>query len=111
MRSQRIVLFVAMLASWSGCEGDPWEASGEAQGYGGVLHATCSASGGGAAGAPSSTLGGDVAGANDDIVAGAGPVRARFVAGTNVEQTLEPLDCGVDGVAIENAGPPRNRVN
>jgi hypothetical protein len=24
---------------------------------------------------------------------------------------LPPLDCGTDGVAIENAGPPKNRVN
>jgi hypothetical protein len=32
-------------------------------------------------------------------------------AGAGGSSTAPPLDCGPHGVAIENAGPPRNRVN
>jgi hypothetical protein len=32
-------------------------------------------------------------------------------AGAAPPSATEPLDCGANGVAIENAGPPKNRVN
>ena len=31
--------------------------------------------------------------------------------GSEVTRELAPLDCGQDGIAIENAGPPKNRIN
>jgi hypothetical protein len=46
--------------------------------------------------------------------AGAGGSATPPVAGSGgneVTRELAPLDCGQDGVVIENAGPPKNRIN
>jgi hypothetical protein len=51
------------------------------------------------------------AGASGSGQAGTGEPRVRFVPGTSAPQKTPPLDCGIDGIALENAGPPQNRVN
>lgn len=59
------------------------------------------------AGRPGGAAGAGLAGAAGSAaqapVAGSG--------GSEVARELPPLDCGADGIVIENAGPPKNRIN
>jgi hypothetical protein len=61
----------------------------------------------GAAGAAGAKAAGQAAGAGAQPAAGSGGTST----GTASVRELPPLDCGKDGIVIENAGPPKNRVN
>jgi hypothetical protein len=61
---------------------------------------------GGGRGAARGGAGGSSAGAG-----GASATAGAGAAGMMPDRALAPLDCGANGVAIENAGPPKNRVN
>ncbi|MET0385994.1 MAG: M64 family metallopeptidase [Polyangiales bacterium] len=58
------------------------------------------------AGRPAAESGSGAAGSS-----AAGSSGAGTAAPTGSDRPVPPLDCGPNGVAIENAGPPANRVN
>lgn len=98
MRCRRILILCVLLGSWSACGEDK---STEDR----LPQATF---GGGASGHVDADV---QAGASGSGQAGASEPRARFVPGTSAPQETPPLDCGIDRIALENAGPPQNRVN
>ncbi|MFZ5896534.1 MAG: M64 family metallopeptidase [Myxococcota bacterium] len=112
--------FAVLLVSccWLACEEDTtWHGAGVWGTYGGALNITCTPSAGG----NPNTGGGGISGARDAAsetpagAAGEAPQTdaggVRFVPGRVAARSVPPLDCGPNGVAIENAGPPLNRVN
>lgn len=81
---------------------------------------TASRGSAGRAAAPTQNTATGAAGASPSVgtgaagAAGAAPATQAPVAGSGaseVARMLPPLDCGKDGLVIENAGPPKNRVN
>ncbi|MGC4025343.1 MAG: M64 family metallopeptidase [Mesorhizobium sp.] len=80
---------------WLGCEEESSGGYGPRyEHYGGALSVTCTPSASGGAGGASARV--------------SSPL---FVPGDASRPPLKALDCGANGVAIENAGPPANRVN
>jgi hypothetical protein len=87
-------------------------AGGGASGSAGSTNASGSAgstnASGGTAGGGASGTSGASGGTSGASGGGAG---GTFVGGDPFDSEKPPLDCGVNGVAIENAGPVENRVN
>ena len=88
-------------------------ASASGSGAGSPASPTHTASAGRSGSKPATPSAG--AGGKASAAAGAGgsatqpPVAGS--GGSEVARELAPLDCGPDGIAIENAGPPKNRIN
>jgi len=106
-----------ILCAWPSCEAqDTWGNKATGQTSGGALIFNCSAPAGGTSGSPDAPrgAGGDAFASAGESAAGTPGVDApgpRFVPGDVATRPPAPLDCGTNGVVIENAGPPGNRVN
>ncbi|HKU41257.1 MAG TPA: M64 family metallopeptidase [Polyangiales bacterium] len=97
----------------AGAAAAPGSAAGSGGQSTGAAGSRAAGSGGRGGREPSAGNGGGVAGSRSNGQAGAAAGSGGTGGSSPTVPTgpSTPLDCGMNGVAIENAGPPKNRVN
>ncbi|WP_437300340.1 M64 family metallopeptidase [Sorangium sp. So ce426] len=116
MMKSRFHLHLLSLVALCACGEAPDSPAATADG-GGTPEGSTSASGGAASsgatgsGAPGSGGSGGAGGAVQSGSTGTGAGGSFVPGGTGGGDSAYVLDCGANGVAIESAGPPENRIN